>query len=171
MLKGLIYVVPKKGAGDNTSEYCIGVVSIIYLGMALHAYQQKFPTLCWSSVFLKYYDKELLRKMDVMPKWIWDAIVKGSNPPVHYKKAMGRAFMHSANFHDALSWEVDYPTCPQQENWYDCGVFMMMFMDLLSLKGKGIFIEQGDMRLVREKLLVSLLNGEVCHFPPDLVAS
>jgi len=42
----------------------------------------------------------------------------------------------------------------------------MISMDLLSLKAKGIFFDQWDVPLNRDKLLLSLLNGEVCHFSP-----
>ncbi|KAJ8422075.1 hypothetical protein Cgig2_017480 [Carnegiea gigantea] len=28
--------------------------------------------------------EELFRKTDVVPKWIWDVVLKGSNPPIHY---------------------------------------------------------------------------------------
>ncbi|KAJ8431548.1 hypothetical protein Cgig2_029577 [Carnegiea gigantea] len=48
---------------------------------------------------------------------------------------------------------------------HDCGVYVMVFMDLLSLGVKQPILPQRYVRQVRDNLLLSLLQGQVAHFP------
>jgi len=48
---------------------------------------------------------------------------------------------------------------------HDCGVYMLMIMDLLSIRADGLYFGQPYVRNARDKLLLSLLQGRVAHFP------
>ncbi|KAJ8428612.1 hypothetical protein Cgig2_026157 [Carnegiea gigantea] len=52
------------------------------------------------------------------------------------------AFLRSATYADAAQWELCNPPCPEQMNGHDCGVFVMAFMELLSLKADGFHFDQ-----------------------------
>uniref|UniRef100_A0A7C8YVL5 Ubiquitin-like protease family profile domain-containing protein n=1 Tax=Opuntia streptacantha TaxID=393608 RepID=A0A7C8YVL5_OPUST len=66
---------------------------------------------------------------------------------------------------DALTWEVVRADCPQQQNGYDCGVFVMAFMDLISIRATGWQFTQANVRQFRDKCLLSLVRGRITHFP------
>jgi len=48
---------------------------------------------------------------------------------------------------------------------HDCGVYMLMFMDLLSIRADGLYFGQPYVRHARNKLLLSVLQGSIAHFP------
>jgi len=48
---------------------------------------------------------------------------------------------------------------------HDCGVFVMVFMDLLSINGGVLCFSQSDMRQLCKKCLADLLAGEIRNFP------
>ena len=48
---------------------------------------------------------------------------------------------------------------------YDCGVFVMAFMDLISIRATGWQFTQANVRLFRDKCLLSLVRGRIAHFP------
>ncbi|KAJ8435110.1 LOW QUALITY PROTEIN: hypothetical protein Cgig2_001985 [Carnegiea gigantea] len=73
------------------------------------------------------------------------------------KVAIGLALMKLAEFTDVLRWEMEHANCPQQDNGHDCGVYMLMFMDLLSIRADGLYFGQPYVRQARDKLLLSLL--------------
>ncbi|KAJ8446292.1 hypothetical protein Cgig2_005823 [Carnegiea gigantea] len=81
------------------------------------------------------------------------------------KVAIGLALMKLAEFTDVLRWEMEHADCPQQDNGHDCGVYMLMFMDLLSIRADGLYFGQPYVRQARDKLLLGLLQGSVAHFP------
>jgi len=51
-LRGLINVVPLRGAGDRAGRYCIGRFAIDMYDKLLKQRQQMHPTYCQLSVFL-----------------------------------------------------------------------------------------------------------------------
>ncbi|KAJ8437695.1 hypothetical protein Cgig2_030717 [Carnegiea gigantea] len=55
--------------------------------------------------------------------------------------------------------------CLHYSSGHDCGVYMLMFMDLLSVRADGLYFGQPYVRQARDKLLLSLLHGSVAHFP------
>ena len=56
-LEGLIHVVPTFGARDDAAKYCIGDFAIdLYSGL-LRDRQDRYPRLCWKSVFLPPHDE------------------------------------------------------------------------------------------------------------------
>jgi len=52
---------------------------------------------------------------------------------------------------------------------HDCGVFVMVLMDLLSMRADKVVFDQQHVRHVRDKLLLSLLQGKIAHFPDALI--
>ncbi|KAJ8425360.1 hypothetical protein Cgig2_032876 [Carnegiea gigantea] len=52
------------------------------------------------------------------------------------------AFLCSTTHADARQWHVITPNYPEQRNGHDCRVFVMAFMDLLSLKAVGFKFDQ-----------------------------
>ena len=56
-LKGLINVVPHKGAGDKAGRYCVGRFAIQMYCNLLEERQKLYPTLCRTSIFLEPEDK------------------------------------------------------------------------------------------------------------------
>ncbi|KAJ8422403.1 hypothetical protein Cgig2_029227 [Carnegiea gigantea] len=81
------------------------------------------------------------------------------------KVAIGLALMKLTEFTDVFRWEMEHADCPQQDNGHDCGVYVLMFMDLLSIRADGLYFGQPYVRHARDKLLLSLLQGSVAHFP------
>ncbi|KAJ8424262.1 LOW QUALITY PROTEIN: hypothetical protein Cgig2_019207 [Carnegiea gigantea] len=69
------------------------------------------------------------------------------------------AFLRSSTYVDAGHWEVLTPNCPEQRNGHDCGVFVMAFMKLLSLKADGFEFDQDCVPYYRDKCLLSFLQG------------
>ena len=55
--------------------------------------------------------------------------------------------------------------CLHCRSGHDCGVYMLMFMDLLSIRADGLYFDQPYVRHPRDKLLLSLLQGSIAHFP------
>ena len=56
-LKGLINVVPARGAGDRAGRFCVGRFAIQMYCELLHERQQLYPTYCRKSVFIPPHDK------------------------------------------------------------------------------------------------------------------
>ena len=64
---------------------------------------------------------------------------------------------------DMSTWELTslgIAGCPQQANGYDCGVFLAMFMDLLSDDLELVF-NQNDVTQYRRFLAYSIKNGRL----------
>ena len=61
--------------------------------------------------------------------------------------------------------KLSIPNC----SGYDCGVYVMMFMDLLSLNTDQLHFDAKYVGHARDKLLLSLLQGSVAHFLDALV--
>jgi sentrin-specific protease 1 len=60
--------------------------------------------------------------------------------------------------YDLTGWQnVTLRDIPQQENGFDCGVFMLKFADFLSLNRKPTF-SQTNMKYFRRKLAFDILN-------------
>jgi len=57
-----------------------------------------------------------------------------------------------------------YSFCASACSGHDCGVFVMVFMDLLCINGGVLCFSQTDMRQLREKCLADLLAGEIRNF-------
>jgi len=51
---------------------------------------------------------------------------------------------------------------------YDCGVFVMAFIDLISIRATAWQFTQAHVRQFRDKCLLSLLTGRIGHFPRTL---
>jgi len=54
---------------------------------------------------------------------------------------------------------------------HDCGVFVMAFMDVLSIRTDGLYFHQRDVRHMRDLCLLSIIQGEVAHFPDALLGT
>jgi Ulp1 family protease len=59
---------------------------------------------------------------------------------------------------DASEWKVISPHNPMQTNGFDCGVFIVLFMDLLML-GVPLLFGAEDVSLMRKKLTLQILNA------------
>lgn len=84
------------------------------------------------------------------------------------KEAVAAALSVATDYADARTRQMDHPSCPQQGNGHDCVVFVMVFMDLISMNNKPLLFNQQYVRHMRDKLLVSLLQGKIAHFPDAL---
>jgi len=51
---------------------------------------------------------------------------------------------------------------------HDCGVYVMVLYDLMSLRAENVVFETRYVRHVHDKLLLSLLQGKIAHFPESL---
>jgi len=51
---------------------------------------------------------------------------------------------------------------------FDYGVFVIAFIDLISIRATGWTFTQGHARHFRDKYLLSLLTGRIVHFPHTL---
>ncbi|KAJ8446968.1 hypothetical protein Cgig2_006596 [Carnegiea gigantea] len=146
-LKGLINVVPTWGVADRPGRYCIG--------LQLSTVNGGYVT------FLQ----GLLSKPEHAARDIWETLKAQQDSNLRYKVAIGLVLMKLVEFTDVLRWETEHADCPQQDNGHDCGVYMLMFMDLLSIRADGLYFGQPYVRQARDKLLLSLLQGSVAHFP------
>ncbi|KAJ8442694.1 hypothetical protein Cgig2_001787 [Carnegiea gigantea] len=134
-LKGLINVVPTRGAADRPGRYSIGAFAVHLYCKLLHLRQHQHKRYCRMSAFLDRHDQ---------------------------KVAIRLALMKLAEFTDVLRWEMEHADCL---HGHDCSVYMLMFMDLLSMRADGVYFDQTYVRHAREKLLLSLLQGSIAHFP------
>ena len=107
--------------------------------------------------------------------------------------AVGLALMHSSPYAPCISWEVEHRSCPNKTSkryinclrrllclasalklqlfhfsGHDCGVYVMAFMDILSMNTHTLPFERGYVHNVREKFLLSILQGKISHFPEAL---
>ncbi|KAJ8432188.1 hypothetical protein Cgig2_013730 [Carnegiea gigantea] len=189
-LKGLINVVSTRGAAGRPGRYCIGSFAVHQYYKLLDFRQCEHKTYCRMSVFLDRHDQGLLNKPEHAARDIWEMLKaqKDSNlcyvflplfesvsqhwlllvADVNNRRfivAIGHALMKLAEFTDVLKWEMEHADCPQQDNGHDCGVYMLTFMDLLSIRADGLYFGQPYVRQTRDKLLLSLLQGNVAHFP------
>ncbi|KAJ8427968.1 LOW QUALITY PROTEIN: hypothetical protein Cgig2_017455 [Carnegiea gigantea] len=106
-LKGLINVVPTRRAADRPGRYCIGSFAVHQYCKLLDFCQREHKRYCRMFVFLDRHDQ---------------------------KVAIGLALMKLPEFTDVLRWEMEHADCP---HGHDCGVYMLMFMDLLSIRLTG----------------------------------
>ncbi|KAJ8452972.1 hypothetical protein Cgig2_014735 [Carnegiea gigantea] len=209
-LKGLINVVPTRGAADRPGRYCIGSFAVQQYSKLLHSRQRQHRRYCRMSVFLDRHDEVFMPLFErVSQHWlllladvtnrrflVYDSLQSKRDGPrqrllcsavsarpsyvitqtcMFYKftssllslqkVAIGLALMKLPEFCDVLSWEMENAECPQQDNGHDCGVYMLMFMDLLSIRADGLYFGQPYVRNARDKLLLSLLQERVAHFP------
>lgn len=82
------------------------------------------------------------------------------------KVAISVPLMKVDTYTDIVGWPVLNSSCPTQTNGYDCGVFVMMFMDVLALYEDTLCFSLDDMRVLRDKCLTDLLRGQIRNFPP-----
>ncbi|KAJ8447331.1 hypothetical protein Cgig2_013108 [Carnegiea gigantea] len=88
-------------------------------------------------------------------------------PTVDDKKVVASlALMRTDLYTDILTWEVIDADCPRQNNGHDCGVFVMIFMDVLALNARAMCFNQDDVRHLRDKCLADVLIDRIRNFPP-----
>ncbi|KAJ8441430.1 hypothetical protein Cgig2_023616 [Carnegiea gigantea] len=51
---------------------------------------------------------------------------------------------------------------------HDCGVCVMIFMDVLTFTSRMMYFKQSDIRILRDKCLVDILRGRIRYFPMTL---
>ncbi|KAJ8422349.1 hypothetical protein Cgig2_015344 [Carnegiea gigantea] len=162
-LRGLIHVFPKGGAGDRSGKYCIGSLAMDLFTEPLHRRQRTYPNLFWMSVFLKHHTRVTLHNKGRISSVVWDNFKATPQPDVRYRIVVVLTFLRSTTYADAGQWEAVTPKCPEQRNGHDCGVFVMAFMDLLSLKVDGFEFDQDCDAHCRDKCLLSFIQGPVAH--------
>ncbi|KAF5203830.1 hypothetical protein FRX31_006583, partial [Thalictrum thalictroides] len=68
------------------------------------------------------------------------------------------------------AWEIrQVLDCPQQNNSFDCGVFVMKFMELWNGSTLNAECRQEDMRFYRQKIVVDIILAKenlVRHYCP-----
>ncbi|KAJ8446383.1 hypothetical protein Cgig2_019276 [Carnegiea gigantea] len=90
--------------------------------------------------------------------------------PRHDKVAVSAPLMTVDTYTNIVGWPVLNLSCPTQTNGYDCGVFVMRFMDVLALQEDTLCFLQDDIRALRDKCLTDLLLSRIRNFPPPLDA-
>ncbi|KAJ8422653.1 hypothetical protein Cgig2_032401 [Carnegiea gigantea] len=129
-LRALIHVVLKSGASDKSGRYCIENFAIDMYCALLRKRQDKCAKLCWRSVFLDY--RNILR-----PRFlVYDSLACVGDESrdvllTSAKVAITVALLGTNTLGDALRWDMARLKCVQPDNGYDCGVFVMAFMDLI----------------------------------------
>lgn len=61
---------------------------------------------------------------------------------------------------DITDWEFELTTEPRQENLFDCGVFICTYADFMAASWP-MFVRQEHMTLMRKKIMVELLSGQM----------
>ena len=51
---------------------------------------------------------------------------------------------------------------------HDCGVYVMAFMDVLSIKTDALYFDSMYVPHMRDLCLLSILDGKIAHFPEAL---
>ena len=67
---------------------------------------------------------------------------------------------------NAREWKLvtcDVATTPQQNNGYDCGVFITMFADFISDGIPLLNFSQSDIPMFREKICSHIIGGELSY--------
>ncbi|KAJ8424003.1 hypothetical protein Cgig2_032387 [Carnegiea gigantea] len=156
-LRGLIHVVPKGGAGDRSGKYCVRNLVMDLFTELLHRRQRTYPTC-----LLLVAD---LRDRSFLPYNLLPAPAAKTRQELldSVRIALVLAFLRSTTYADAGQWEVVTPKCPEQRNGHDCGVFVMAFMDLLSLKADGFEFDQDCVVHYEENGLVILIPTHRHH--------
>ncbi|KAJ8432091.1 hypothetical protein Cgig2_001172 [Carnegiea gigantea] len=165
-LRGLINLVPIVGVGDKSRRYCIGNLAMDMFTELLHKRQHTYSKLCWMSIFLKHHTNVILHNKARIAAMIWDTFKRPPHADVRYLLMLSTlallqrivfilAFLRSATYADAA-------------HGHDCGVFVMAFMELLSLKADGFHFDQDCVPLYRDKCLLSFIQGRLAHFPQHL---
>ncbi len=80
---------------------------------------------------------------------------KGKVEPTDKVDACGKC---EDNKFDASEWKIISSHNPMQTNGFDCGVFVVLFMDLLML-GVPLLFGPEDTSFMRKKLTLQILNA------------
>lgn len=51
---------------------------------------------------------------------------------------------------------------------HDCGLFVMAFMDVLSIRTEGLYFKRRYVRHMRDKFFLSIMLEKIAHFPEAL---
>ncbi|KAJ8442480.1 hypothetical protein Cgig2_022363 [Carnegiea gigantea] len=190
-LKGLINVVPARGAGDRPGRFCARLNCAEGVAADLGESFKKGLTSDVCNVFMPLFEcvdehwmllvanlrwrqflvydslltKRALARTDLLNSGVSSPLLHyafapisrtDTNPHIHdevQKQAVVAALSVATDYANARMWQTDHPLCPQQGNGHDCGVFVMVFMDLISMSSKPLLFNQRYMHHMRDKLL------------------
>ncbi|KAJ8421205.1 hypothetical protein Cgig2_019168 [Carnegiea gigantea] len=153
-LKGLINVVPIRGPGERAQLNRINAMSINLLESVQNGVNYSIR-----NVFMPLFecvDKHgLLLVGDLSRRrfFVYDILVTKRAPTRtnlmnSAKDEVAAALSTTTQYSDARSWDAERALCPQQENGHDCGVFVMVFMDVLPMRAKHLVLDQLYVRQV-----------------------
>ncbi|KAJ8444750.1 hypothetical protein Cgig2_033758 [Carnegiea gigantea] len=111
-----------------------------------------------------------VRTVDASPSSA--AVVSQLKPLSEYSKkvAASLTLMRTDLYTDILTWEVIDVDCPRQNNGYDCGGFVMIFMDVLAVNARAMCFNQDDVQHLRDKCLADVLIDRIRNFPHSLTS-
>ncbi|KAJ8420648.1 hypothetical protein Cgig2_027321 [Carnegiea gigantea] len=87
--------------------------------------QQLYRTVCRASIYLKPHDQARLNQLDTMSTDMWESVENGLKYNVRNKDAVVAALSRTPEYSDACSS-------------HDCGVFVMVFMNVLSMRTEDL---------------------------------
>ena len=61
--------------------------------------------------------------------------------------------------------EISSPHALRFCSGHDYGVYVMAFMDVLSIKTDELYFDKDDVRHLRDLCLMSIVDGKIAHFP------
>lgn len=99
---------------------------------------------------ISYYDSLLYRYKRAYLK----EIVKEYISKVYY-------YIHCKYIEFQQKWKILFKDCPQQNNLYDCGVFICKYVEYLSMDKKFDFTQK-DMNRFRKKIFSAVYPEENC---------
>ncbi|KAJ8420052.1 hypothetical protein Cgig2_015671 [Carnegiea gigantea] len=167
-VKGLVNVVPRNGPGDKAKDYCINEFAIDYYSSLLVARQRLYPKWCRQLIFAKTIELTGA-KLAAIGYMLPSTLPKHMSESVSHKVAVMLTVMKIDIYTGASMWDLIHVDCPQQDNGHDCGVLVMIFMDLVALTGHTMCFNQSDIRTLRDKCLADILWGTIRNFPVALL--
>lgn len=75
-----------------------------------------------------------------------------------WMKDEAKAKKGTSDFVEADKWKISYPECPQQQTYFDCGVFTIMYARCLS-SNRILNFSQSDINDLRNVFTIEVLQG------------
>ncbi|KAJ8453381.1 hypothetical protein Cgig2_008265 [Carnegiea gigantea] len=172
-LQGLINLVPNARAGDKSERYCIGNLVMDMFTELLYRWQHTYPKLCWMLV--------ILHNEVHISGITWNSFKPAPQADLCYvfmpllETIEGHWLLLVAELSEGHFLVYDSLLSPAHKNRRELldsamildmiAVFVMAYMDLLSVKADGYHFDQDCVAHYKDKCLLSFLHGRVAHFP------
>ncbi|KAJ8435571.1 hypothetical protein Cgig2_020033 [Carnegiea gigantea] len=113
--------------------------------------------------------KAKIAKVNVISSAIWERMKKRVDRRLHF---VSPCVIHIPS---SLEGHVRLIVCDMESvfgcSGHDCGLFVMAFMEVLSIRTDGLYFKRAYVRHMRDKCLLSIMLGKIVHYPEALEGS